>query len=133
MLDHPSVEVLGLRKDIPDLMRTSDLLVLSSVEEGSALVTYEARASGCVLMVSEAAGAVCTHMLDAMVHGIRDWSALAGQIRLLDEDRLLLRWLRTRSLATVGEVSWSAAGKRLSGIYDNVAAGRIGGFTADHQ
>ena len=133
MLDHPSVEVLGLRKDIPDLMRTSDLLVLSSVEEGSALVTYEARASGCVLMVSEAAGAVCTHMLDAMVHGIRDWSALAGQIRLLDEDRTLLRWLRTRSLATVGEVSWSAAGKRLSGIYDNVAAGRIGGFTADHQ
>ena len=43
MLDHPSVEVLGHRKDIPNLMGGSDIFVLSSVEEGSALVTYEAR------------------------------------------------------------------------------------------
>ena len=56
-LAHPSVQLLGPRSDLPELMRKSDVLVLPSVEEGSALVTYEARASGCVLAVSDAAAA----------------------------------------------------------------------------
>ena len=53
-------------------MRKSNILVLSSIEEGSALVTSEARASGCVLLVSEAAGAICTHMENALVHRVGD-------------------------------------------------------------
>ena len=59
MLAHPSVRVLGQRNDVPELMRQSDIFVLPSIEEGSALVTSEARGSGCVLLVSDAAGAVC--------------------------------------------------------------------------
>ena len=43
MLAHPSVQVLGHRTDVPELMRNSDILVLPSIEEGSALVTSEAR------------------------------------------------------------------------------------------
>jgi len=58
MLAHPSVDVLGHRTDVDELMRQSDLLVLPSIEEGSTLVTSEARGSGCVLLVSDAAGAV---------------------------------------------------------------------------
>src|SRR5262249_42208109 len=38
MLAHPSVKVLGHRNDMPELMRKSDILVLPSMEEGSALV-----------------------------------------------------------------------------------------------
>ena len=37
MLAHPSVKVLGHRNDVPELMRKSDILVLPSIEEGSAL------------------------------------------------------------------------------------------------
>ena len=36
MLAHPSVHALGHRNDVPELMRTSDVLVLPSIEEGSA-------------------------------------------------------------------------------------------------
>src|SRR5262249_54437716 len=61
LLSHPSVHMLGHRKDVPELMRNSDALILPTIEEGSALVTSEARASGCVPVVSDAAGAVCTH------------------------------------------------------------------------
>ena len=43
MLAHPSVKVLGHRNDVPELMRQSDILVLPSLEEGSALVTSEAQ------------------------------------------------------------------------------------------
>ena len=45
MLSHPSVTMLGHRKDVPELMRNSDMLVLPTIEEGSALVTSEARGS----------------------------------------------------------------------------------------
>ena len=45
-LSHSSIKLLGFRRDVPELMRNSDVLVLPSVEEGSALVTHEAREAG---------------------------------------------------------------------------------------
>ncbi|MGH9633089.1 MAG: glycosyltransferase family 4 protein, partial [Bryobacteraceae bacterium] len=97
MLSHASVRVLGHRTDVAELMRSSDLLVLPSIEEGSALVTSEARGSGCVLLVSEAAGAICEHMKDALVHRVGDVAALTGHLNQLDADRELLSKLRRTS------------------------------------
>jgi len=125
MLAHSSVKVLGHRNDVPDLMRTSDILILPTIEEGSALVTSEARGSGCVLLVSEAAGAICKHMENALVHPVGDVSTLTQHITLLHEDRGLLERLRSASLATVSELTWSAAGRRLLGVYrETVAASK---------
>lgn len=121
MLDHPSVEVLGHRKDIPELMKECDLFVLSSVEEGSALVTYEAKGSGCVLMVSDAAGAVCEHLVDAMVHPIRDVATLSAQISHLNRDRQLLADLRQSSIESAKKLRWKDAGVRLAEIYSTIA------------
>jgi glycosyltransferase involved in cell wall biosynthesis len=123
MLDHPSVRVLGHRNDLPELMRRCDALVLPSIEEGSALVTYEARGSGCVLLVSEAAGAVCEHLKTGLVHSAGDVAALAGHITVLDEDRALLERLRRASLNTAHEITWTAAGARLLQVYRDVIAG----------
>jgi glycosyltransferase involved in cell wall biosynthesis len=117
MLADPSVEVLGHRKDVADLMRNADVLVLPSIEEGSALVTSEARASGCVLLVSDAAGAICTHMKNALVHHAGDVNALTEQITLLQQDRPLLERLRSESLRTVPEITWDSAGVRLLRLY----------------
>lgn len=122
LLDHPSVEILGHRDDVPQLMKESDLFVLPSVEEGSALVTYEARGSGCVLLVSDGAGAVCRNGQDAMVHPMRNAQILAEQIRRLDQDRLLLERLRARSLATLDQITWNAAGQKLMKLYSQVLA-----------
>jgi glycosyltransferase involved in cell wall biosynthesis len=127
MLAHPSVKVLGHRNDVAELMRNSDILVLPSIEEGSALVTSEARGSGCVLLVSEAAGAICRHMENALVHNVGDVSALAQHITLLHENRALLERLRTASLATVPGLTWSVAGRMLLEAYhDTIAAHRKG-------
>jgi glycosyltransferase involved in cell wall biosynthesis len=127
MLQHPSVKVLGHRNDVPELMRKSDILVLPSIEEGSALVTSEARGSGCVLVVSEAAGAICQHMKNALVHSVGDVAALTQHITKLHEDRGLLERLRTASLATVPELTWTAAGKVLLEVYrETIAAHRAG-------
>jgi glycosyltransferase involved in cell wall biosynthesis len=125
MLQHPSIRVLGHRNDVPELMRKSDILVLPSIEEGSALVTSEARGSGCVLIISEAAGAICRHMENALVHKVGDVSALTQHITLLHEDRAALERLRAASLATVSELTWTAAGRILLDVYrETIAAHR---------
>jgi len=122
MLSHPSVHVLGHRSDLPELMRRSDVLVLPTIEEGSALVTAEARGSGCVLVVSDAAGADCKHLENALVHRAGDVETLTEHLTMLHENRGLLERLRAASLSTVNEITWTAAGVRLLEVYGEVVA-----------
>ena len=117
------MKVLGHRSDVPELMRQSDIFILPSLEEGSALVTLEARGSGCVLLVSEAAGAICQHMENAMIHQVRDVVTLANQLTTLDKNRGLLKRLRTASLATAPEITWAASGRKLLSVYSSVLNG----------
>jgi glycosyltransferase involved in cell wall biosynthesis len=116
--------MLGFRSDVPELMRQSDILVLPSVEEGSALVTSEARGSGCVLLVSEASGAYCKHMENGLEHRVGNVDELTRHITLLHEDRSLLERLRAASLRTAPEVTWTAAGERLLQVYRDVLAAK---------
>lgn len=130
MLSHPSVKVLGHRHDVPELMRKSDVLVLPTIEEGSALVTSDARASGCVLLVSEAAGTTCQHMENALVHRVGDVETLTHHITLLHEDRTLLECLRAASLRAAPEFTWTAAGAKLLDVYrETIAAYKAGTLT----
>ena len=122
MLDHASVQVLGHRTDIPELMRESDLFILSSVEEGSALVTYEARGAGCVILVSDGAGAPGEHMENAMIHPMRDVAALISHLNTLEHDRELLERLRDSSISRSKGLTWVSAGNCLAKIYSEAAA-----------
>jgi glycosyltransferase involved in cell wall biosynthesis len=122
LLEHPSVHVMGQRRDLADIMRRSDVFVLPTVEEGSALVTYEARACGCVLAVSDASGAVCEHGVNALVHPMRDVEALTQHFTQLDRDRALLERFRTASLATTQDLTWTAAGEKLLATYREALA-----------
>jgi glycosyltransferase involved in cell wall biosynthesis len=124
LLDHPSVEELGFVSDVPGVMCRSHALVLSSIEEGSALVTYEARACGCVLLVSDATGAPCEHNQTALMHHARDIDALAEHMALLERDLDLRRRLREASLATVDELTWETASKRVKGVYERAVESR---------
>lgn len=122
MLDDPSVHVLGHRKDVPELMRKSDILVLPSIEEGFGLVCTEAMGSGCVPLVSEACTDICKHMENALVHRIGDVRALTEHITVLHEDRQLLERLRASGISILAEITWKAAGRKLLQVYKDVIA-----------
>ena len=123
MLAHPSVHVLGHRDDVPELMRDSDVLMLPSIEEGSALVCTEAIGSGCVPLVSDASTGVCVDGRDALVHRVGDVDALRRHITLLDADRDRLAELRAACLDAAPGLTWTMAGRQLLRVYEEVASG----------
>jgi len=124
-LAHPSVKVLGHRDDIPKLMRKSDILVLPSIEEGSALVTSEARGSGCVLLVSDAAGAICEDGVNGLIHRVGDTRALTNHFDRLHSNRKQLETLRANSLATIPNLTWTTAGAVLNSLYEQVQCSKF--------
>jgi D-inositol-3-phosphate glycosyltransferase len=105
-------------------MRAADVLLLPSLNEGSALVTYEAQASGCVLLVSDATGAPAEHMVHGLVHPAGDETALAEHLRLLTTDRDLLARLRGDVIAGRDRLSWDAAAGGLADAYGAAIAAR---------
>ena len=121
-LSHPSVQVLGHRTDIPELMRKSDILVLPSIEEGFGLVCAEAMGSGCVPLVSEACTDVCKHMENALVHRIADVDALTQHLTLLYDNREFLATLQAQALRSAAECTWTVAGRKLLAVYREVLA-----------
>ena len=116
-LAHPSVRVLGYRTDIPDLMRSSDLFVLPSFEEGLPLACLEAMASGSVPLVSTACTELCVHGKNALVHVPGDVPALTDHISLIGRDRALLSRLRAEAIASARWRTWDYAGRQLLAAY----------------
>jgi glycosyltransferase involved in cell wall biosynthesis len=117
MLAHPSVQVLGHRNDVSELMRQSDIMMLPTIEEGFGLVCTEAMASGCVPVVSDACTDICQHMRNSLVHPVGDVESLATHITLLYESPSILEKLRIAGLKKIPEITWTAAGKILLDVY----------------
>ena len=116
-LAHRSVQVLGHREDVPDLMRRSDLFILPSIEEGFGLVCTEAVGSGCVPLVSDACTDECRHRENALVHRVGDVAAIERHITALHEDRALLARLREGCASSAPRLTWKVAGDRLLDAY----------------
>jgi glycosyltransferase involved in cell wall biosynthesis len=127
MLAHPSVKVLGHRRDVPALMRASDILVLPSIEEGFGLVVAEAMGSGCVPLISDACADICKHGENGMIHHVGDVQALTQQINQLDQDRALLARLRAASLRDAPGFTWKAAGVKVVEAYQQILAAEKSG------
>ena len=107
-------------------MRNSDIIVLPSLAEGFGLVIAEAMASGCVPLASDACTEICQHMVTGLVHHVGDVKALSEQLTLLNEDRMLLKMLRTACLRMAPGLTWAAAGVGLLKVYQEVLAGTPG-------
>lgn len=123
-LDNPSIECLGFVESVPDLLRASDILLLPSVEEGSALVTYESQACGCIPIVSSAAGALLTSSLAGFTHTPRDVGALTRNVQELVSEPDTLARLRRDVIVWSANLTWDAAARRMVEIYEHSLSGR---------
>jgi glycosyltransferase involved in cell wall biosynthesis len=123
-LRQPSVVQAGYQKNPAELLQKCHALVLASLCEGSALVTYEAKACGCVLLVSAASGAHCKHNWDSLVHPVGNVAALRDHINRLCCDRAFFAELQRTSISTVCELTWEKAGEVLVSAYRQCLASR---------
>lgn len=117
LLDHSSVEALGFVTDVGSVLREVDVLVFPTVTEGSALVTYEAMASGAVPLVSTAAGAPVRDGVDGLLHEPNDIAMLTSQLQDLAKDPELLARLRRGALSRRNELTWQHGTKMLLEAY----------------
>jgi glycosyltransferase involved in cell wall biosynthesis len=121
LLSLDGVRELGFVTDLGQILRSSDVLVLPSVTEGSALVALEAAGSGCVPVISDACGAPTRHDVDGLVHRTTDTAELANHLRMLADSPATLARLREACIAGREEHTWEQAGVRLAEIYQTVA------------
>jgi len=113
----PGVRVEGFVGDPGRVLAEADILLLPSLEEGSALVTYEAVVHGCVPLVSRQSGAAIEHDVHGLFHEARDVATLREQLDALDADRPRLARLSRGALDDADRFSWPAAGESLVAAY----------------
>ncbi len=101
-------------REIQQHYREANVFVFPSLHEGSALVVFEALASGLPVITTPNAGSVVRDGVDGYIVPIRDVDALCAKITLLYRDRALLRTLGRNARARAEEHSWPRYHARLA-------------------
>jgi glycosyltransferase involved in cell wall biosynthesis len=116
-LPQDNVEFLGVvsQARLRELMSTSHVLVLPSVEEGLALVQAQALACGCPIICSTNTGGedLFSDGVEGFIVPIRDSVALTRRMQELVDEPVRLRAMRRAALARVRSIGgWSVYGDR---------------------
>lgn len=116
--DDPTIRFLGHLPDTAPIYRQASAFVLPSIEEGSALVTYEAMASGLPVIFTYNTGAVARDGIEGIQVPIRDVDALAEAIERLYRDRDLRQEMGRAGRRRAEAYTWEAATARLIAAYE---------------
>ena len=116
-LPQTNVEYLGSvpQSRLIDLMNTSHVMVLPSIEEGLALVQGQALACGCPVIATTNTGAedLFTDGVEGYIVPIRDVAALTDRMQRLADDSLLQQQMSGAALERVHHLGgWSDYGDR---------------------
>lgn len=120
------VKLLGYVTDVTSLYHQASAFALPSIEEGSALVTYEAMACGIPVIVTYNTGSVARDGIDGFVIPVRDPDAIAQRILQLYQDKELRREMGQAARQRAQEHTWERYGQRLVAAYDKALGQRAG-------
>ena len=125
---HPLVEQYrdrvsfpGLRHDIPEVLKTTDIFVLPSFSEGLSNALMEAMASGCACIASDVGGN--RFLLQSGVSGFLypagDREALRAHIRRLIDDPAKRKMIGEMARKRItGHFSWEVVGKLYKELFE---------------
>jgi alpha-maltose-1-phosphate synthase len=99
---------------LADIYRRADVLVLPSLHEGSALVTYEALASGVPVIATPNAGSVVRDGVEGFLVPAAEIDPLAECLLELYREPERRREMARAARRRAEEFSWSAYGERLA-------------------
>jgi glycosyltransferase involved in cell wall biosynthesis len=101
------------RSDIAQHFKWADVLLLPSICEGSATVTYEALGYGLPVVCTPNAGSVARDGVEGFIVPVRDATAIAGRIEQLAQDLELRAQMAANAKARAAEFTVEAYGRRL--------------------
>jgi glycosyltransferase involved in cell wall biosynthesis len=114
-LARPDVTALGFVRDVAALYREADVFVLTSLEEGDPLVTYEAAAQGLPLVVSPmGAGRIAEAGAGALMVDPHEPEAIVAALRALGDPEWR-RALGRDARRAAEDYDWIAVGRRRAG------------------
>lgn len=107
--DVPNMETLGWIPDeeVLEVYRGADVFILPSLEEGMALVTLEAMASGLPCIVTRQTGAPIEDGKDGMVIPIRDVKAIKNSLWWFYDNRGAIKRMGRNARKKAEKMPWS--------------------------
>lgn len=108
--------------DVDKYFQKADIFVFPTLLEGSAIVTYEALASGLPVITTPNAGSVVRDGIDGFIVPIRDIEALKEKILLLYENRKLCQKLGYNARERAKEFTWEKYQQRLGHFLKSILA-----------
>jgi glycosyltransferase involved in cell wall biosynthesis len=110
----PGVRMLGHVPEPEQLYPQADVFAFPSLQEGSALVTYEALACGLPVITTPNAGSVIQDGLEGHLVPVRDADSLAGKLEELRSRPELRREMGRASRRLAEKHTWELYGDRLA-------------------
>ena len=118
--DLPGVQTVGFLGAPAAAYQQADIFVLPSIEEGSALVTYEAMACGLPVVTTPNAGSLVRDGVEGFIVSIRDPDALAERMERLRANARLRQALGRAARMRAEEFTWERHGQALIQYYKSI-------------
>jgi len=122
--DSDSIEFLGWVDEMADLYRRASVFAFPSIEEGSALVSYEAMASGLPSIVTPNVGSLVEDSQHGFVVEPRDINGIVDRLERLASDSLLRRKMGRAARDTVVDYTWKRYGDTVAETYDELLSNK---------
>lgn len=106
------------RQEVLEHYTWADILVMPSLSEGSATVTYEALASGLPVIATWNSGAWIKDSFNGFIIPVRDSQTLAKRLQLLGQNPELVHQMSHNASASAIHFSWDAYERRLLTVVD---------------
>ncbi|MGB9776541.1 MAG: glycosyltransferase family 4 protein [Anaerolineae bacterium] len=120
--DLPGLRLIGHLDNPVEAYQQADVFVFPSIEEGSALVTYEALACGLPVVTTPNAGSVVRDGVEGFIVPIRDVEALADRMERLRADERLRREMGKAARTRAEAFTWERYGSELVQLYETIGS-----------
>ncbi|MBM4137571.1 MAG: glycosyltransferase [Nitrospira sp.] len=117
---------LGLRRDVPELLKIFDIFVMTSLSEGTSLSLLEAMASGLPVVVSNVGGnsSIVSHDKNGLLFDVDDLEALSSHIQNLYRDSNKRYSLAKKAEETGASYTIKNMVNNYQNVYNNILNGK---------
>lgn len=118
--DLPGLHLMGHLDDPVEAYWQASVFAFPTIEEGSALVTYEALACGLPVVTTPNAGSVVQDEVEGLIIPIRDTEALANALDRLRANEWMRREMGRAARMRAEEFTWERYGDTLANTFKNL-------------